>query len=104
MPAGGPAISRALQVNEVEKHSAAMREHVEEPYRSRTLPTIGERGYCPIIPANTMVVNCGWESFRMDANTGEKTGNMKIPPAQSEFKEMERHMRRIRRRPGERNI
>jgi hypothetical protein len=50
MPAAGPAISRALQVNAVEKHAAAMREHVEEPYESRTLPTIGEKGYCPIIP------------------------------------------------------
>jgi hypothetical protein len=50
MPADGPAISRALQVKAVQKHTAAMREHVDEPYKSKTLPTIGEKGYCPIIP------------------------------------------------------
>lgn len=50
MPADAPAISRALPTKAVEKHTAAMREHVEEPYRSKTLPTIGEKGYCPIIP------------------------------------------------------
>ena len=30
-----------------------------------------------------MVVSCGCVSFMIDANTGEKTGNMKMPPAQS---------------------
>jgi hypothetical protein len=50
MPECGLAISRALQVNEIEKHTAAIREHVEQPYKSRILPTIGERGYCPIMP------------------------------------------------------
>jgi hypothetical protein len=33
--------------------------------------------------ANIMVVSCGWVNFKIDAKTGEKTGNMKIPPAQS---------------------
>jgi hypothetical protein len=50
MPAGNPLISKALQKNAVEKHTAPMREHTEEPYKSRILPTIGEKGYCPIIP------------------------------------------------------
>lgn len=49
-PVDGPAISKALQANAVEKSTAAMREHAEEPYKSKTLPTIGAKGYCPIIP------------------------------------------------------
>jgi hypothetical protein len=31
--------------------------------------------------ANAIVVNCGWVSRRCSDNTGDMSGNVKIPPA-----------------------
>lgn len=50
MSIGVLAISRELDINAVKKNTAAVREQAEGPYKSITLPTMGAKGYCPIIP------------------------------------------------------